>query len=309
MTTFLILLAALVAAGFALYLFAPRALVQWGRSALRGRGGLVQKSVRVGDMTWPYLEGGNPAGKPLVLVHGFGGDKDNWSFYAPYIKQDYRLIFPDLPGFGENDRSMAPDHSIAAQATRLGEFLTALGIAKCHLGGNSMGGAIALRFALDFPQRLHSLTLFNNAGVIGTEESELQQLVMQGESPLVPRTMADIDRLMAFVVHKPRWAPYQFKRVFFDDMKRHEALLDKIFNQIVEDALNGPFNDRLGEIKIPTQIIWGRHDKLIDVTCAMVQHEGIPHSELVVFEDVGHVPMIEKPAATARHHLAFLAKH
>jgi abhydrolase domain-containing protein 6 len=305
----LIILAALIAVLFVFYRFMPRALFQWARNAQRGKGGLVQKSVRVGEMTWPYLEGGNPAGKPLVLVHGFGGDKDNWSFYAPYIKQDYRLIFPDLPGFGENDRSMAPDHSIAAQAERLRDFLTVLGIDKCHLGGNSMGGAIALRFALDFPERLHSLTLFNNAGVIGTEESELQQLVLQGESPLVPRTMADIDRLLAFVAHKPRWVPQQFKRVMFNEMKRHEALLDKIFNQIVDDALEKPLNDRLGEIKLPTQIIWGRHDKLLDVTCAVVQHEGIPHSELVIFEDVGHVPMIEKPRETARHHLAFLAKH
>ena len=309
MNTVLILLAALAAAFVLIYFLAPRALLERARKLQRGRGGLVQKAVRVGAMTWPYLEGGNPAGKPLVLVHGFGGDKDNWSFYAPYIKQDYRLIFPDLPGFGENDRSMAPDHSIAAQAERLRDFLDVLKIDKCHLGGNSMGGAIALRFALDFPERLHSLTLFNNAGVIGTEESELQQLVLQGESPLVPRTMADIDRLMAFVAHKPRWVPQQFKRVMFGEMKRHEALLDKIFNQIVEDALNGPLNDRLGEIKLPTQIIWGRHDRLLDVTCAVVQHEGIPQSELVIFEDVGHIPMIEKPAETARHHLAFLAKH
>jgi abhydrolase domain-containing protein 6 len=309
MKTVLILLAALAAVGLLAYLLAPGALLERARKLQRGRGGLVQRSVRVGDMTWPYLEGGNPAGKPLVLVHGFGGDKDNWSFYAPYIKQDYRLIFPDLPGFGENDRSMAPDHSIAAQAERLRDFLTALGIDKCHLGGNSMGGAIALRFALDFPERLLSLTLFNNAGVIGTEESELQQMVLQGESPLVPRTMADIDRLLAFVVHKPRWVPQQFKRVMFGEMKRHEALLDKIFSQIAHDALNGPLNGRLGEIKLPTQIIWGRHDRLLDVTCAVVQHEGIPHSELVIFEDVGHVPMIEKPAETARHHLAFLAKH
>ncbi len=309
MTILLALLAAVVAAAVLFYLLAPLAVVGWARNLLRGRGGLVQKSVQVGAMTWPYLEGGNPAGKPLVLVHGFGGDKDNWSFYAPYIKQDYRLIFPDLPGFGENDRSLAPDHSIAAQAARLRDFLTALGIDTCHLGGNSMGGAIALRFALDFPERLLTLTLFNNVGVIGTEESELQRLVEQGESPLVPRTMADIDRLLAFIVHKPRWVPHQFKRVMFGEMKRHEALLDKIFDQIAEDALHGPLNDRLAEIKLPTQIIWGRHDRLLDVTCAVVQHQGIPHSELVIFEDVGHVPMIEKPAATARHHLAFLAKH
>lgn len=305
----LISLALVVTAVVAVYLLAPRLLFNSARDALRRKSGLVQRSVRVGEMNWPYLEGGDPAGKALVLVHGFGGDKDNWTFYAPYIKPGYRLIFPDLPGFGENDRSLALDHSVGTQAARLRDFLDALGIEKCHLGGNSMGGYIALRFALDWPERLHSLTLLNNAGVLGTEESELQQRVMQGESPLVPRTMADIDRLLAFVAYKPRFVPRQFKRIFFADMKRHEKLLDKVFAQILEDALEHPLNHRLKDVVVPTQIIWGRHDKLIDVTCAIVQHEGIPASELVIFEDVGHIPMIEKPAETARHHLAFLAKH
>lgn len=291
------------------YLLAPRVLLNFARNSLRSKGGLVQKQVKVGDIIWPYLEGGNPAGKPLVLVHGFGGDKDNWAFYAPHVNQDYRLIFPDMPGFGENDRTMALDHSVSAQAARLRAFLDVLGIDKCHLGGNSLGGAIALRFALEYPARLLTLTLFNNAGVLGTEESELQQKAVDGESPLVPRTLADIDQLMAFVAHKPRWIPAQFKRVMLDEIRPHQALLDKIFAQIVEEMLNQPLNDRLAEIKLPTQIIWGRHDRLIDVTCAMVQHQGIPHSEMVIFEDVGHVPMIEKPAKTAQHHLAFLAKH
>lgn len=305
----LFLLALIVAVPVLLYVFAPRILLNGARGALLRRGGLVQKSVRVGALDWPYLEGGDPAGTPLVLIHGFGGDKDNWAMYAPHVQAGYRLIFPDLPGFGENDRSLAHDHSIGAQAGRVRDFLNALGIDHCHLGGNSMGGAIALRLALDFPDRLITLTLFNNAGVIGTNESELQRLVMLGESPLVPRTLADVDRLMAFIVYKPRFIPRQFKRLMFNDLRPHEKLLDKIFNQIADDALNAPLNDRLKEVAVPTQIIWGRHDRLIDVSCATAQHEGIAGSELVIFDDVGHVPMIEKPAETAKHHLAFLAKH
>lgn len=307
----LVLIALPILALLLTYLLAPRILFDFVIKSQRGKGGLVLKSVKVGDITWPYLEGGNPAGKPLVLVHGFGGDKDNWSFYAPHIKRDYRLIFPDLPGFGENDRSLAPDHSVKAQTERLGQFLDALGIDKCHLGGNSMGGGIALRFALEHPERLLSLTLFNNLGVIGTEESDLQKMVETGSNanPLVPRTLADVNALLGFVAYKPRWIPAQFKRLILADIAPHQALLDKIFVQILEEALNQPFNDRLGEIKLPVQIIWGRHDQLINVSCADVQHAGIAGSELVIFEDIGHVPMIEKPAEVAQRHLAFLAKH
>ena len=302
---------ALLVAGMGTYLLFPRVLFNQGRNALRRKGRMVLKSVQVGELTWPYLEGGNPAGKAVVLVHGFGGDKDNWSFYAPYLTGEYRLICPDLPGFGENARSLDLDHAVATQAVRLRDFLDALGIDKCHLGGNSMGGYIALHFALEFPDRLRSLTLFNNAGVLGPDESELQKIVeAEGdESPLVPRTLAEMDRLMGFVVHKPRYIPGQFKKLLLEDNKPHRALLDSIFEQMIDDIQNRPLNDRLDDVTTPTQIIWGRHDKLVDVSCAATQHAGIKDSQLVILEDVGHVPMIEAPAETARHHLAFLAKH
>ena len=302
---------ALLAVGILTYLLFPRVLFDQARGALRRKGRMVLKSVQVGELTWPYLEGGNPAGKAVVLVHGFGGDKDNWSFYAPYLTGEYRLICPDLPGFGENARRLDIDHAVAAQAIRLRDFLDALGVDKCHLGGNSMGGYIALHFALEFPDRLRSLTLFNNAGVLGPDESELQKIVEADgdESPLVPRTLAEMERLLGFIVHKPRYIPVQFMKLAFEDAKPHQALLDSIFEQMIDDIQNRPLNERLGEIATPTQIIWGRQDRLVDVSCATTQHAGIKDSEMVILEDVGHVPMIEAPAKTAQHHLAFLAKH
>lgn len=309
MTTVIWLLAALIIAAAIIYIFFPQWLFQVARNMQRRRGGMVLKSVRVGDLTWPYLEGGDPNGVAVVLVHGFGGDKDNWSFYAPYLTKNYRLICPDLPGFGDNDRSLELDHSMSVQAARLRDFLDALGIGTCHLGGNSMGGFIALRFAIDFPDRLRSLTLFNNAGVVGTDQSELEKMAVDGESPLVMRTLSDVDRLMGFIAHKPRFIPRQFKKVALQQTKPHEALLDKIFWQIVGDAQERALNGELDKVMTPTQIIWGRHDRLIDVSCATVQHNGIKDSELVIFEDAGHVPMIEKPAEAARQNLAFLAKH
>lgn len=299
---------AFVAIPVLLYVVAPASLFRQFQNALRRKGRLTRKSVMVDGIEWPYLEGGPSDGEVLVLIHGFGADKDNWSFAAQHFTDKYRLIAPDLPGFGENDLSVDRDYSIQEQTHRLMRFLDALGIQKCHIGGNSMGGFIALQTALDHGHRVTTLTLLNNAGVVGANESELQQMAGDGKSPLVIRALEDVDRLMAFVTHKPRPIPRQFKKVMYEDSKRREELLDKIFWAIAADSLENPVNDRLHEVTCPTLVIWGKHDRLIDVSAVDVLKERIAHCEAVVFDHVAHVPMIEDPAAYAKAHLAFLAR-
>ncbi len=309
MEIFIIILGIVMVALMALYVLFPRTLFGFFRDALRRKGKLTVKSIKVGDMLWPYLEGGSPDGEPLLLLHGFGGDKDNWAVYAPEIVGKYRLIAPDLPGFGENIRDISRDYDMATQASRVRDFLDTLGIEKCHIGGNSMGGFVALRFALDYPERLISMTLFNNAGVVGDKESELQKEAQNGKNPLEIHSPDDVKRMLAFVAHKPMKVPGQFRKIFYEDFAVHRELLDKIFWNLVEDSTGNPLNDQLDQVKTPTLIIWGRHDQLIDVSCVDVLENGIPNAKSVVFEDVGHVPMIENPKGTARHHLEFLAKH
>ncbi|WP_323800981.1 alpha/beta fold hydrolase [Parasphingorhabdus sp.] len=306
---FLTVLGILVVSFIAVYVLFPRSLFSFLRNALRRKGKLTEKSIKVGDLVWPYLEGGPSNGEPLLLLHGFGGDKDNWAMYAPEMVEKYRLIAPDLPGFGDNIRDIGRDYDMITQARLVRDFLDAMGIEKCHIGGNSMGGFVALRFALDYPDRLLSMTLFNNAGVVGAEESELQKEAQAGKNPLEIHSADDVKRMLAFVAHKPMKVPGQFRKIFYEDFAAHRDLLDKIFWTLVEDGTVKPLNDQLGQVKAPTLIIWGRHDQLIDVSCVDVLEDGIPNAESVIFEDVGHVPMIENPKATAAKHLEFLAKY
>jgi pimeloyl-ACP methyl ester carboxylesterase len=114
---------------------------------------------------------------------------------------------------------------------------------------------------------------------------------------------------MKFVVFKPRFIPGQFKKLMLAQFAPYEALLDKIFFGLADEMQNHPLNPDLSGVKVPTLIVWGRHDHLIHHTCATVQHQAIAGSELTIFEQVGHVPMIEQPAKTAAVHLPFLAKH
>lgn len=305
---FLAIIAAFPVMGVALYLLAPAVLFRVAQSALRRKAGLTRKSILVDGIAWPYLEGGPADGEPLLLVHGFGADKDNWAFAAHHFTKTYRVIAPDLPGFGENDLSADRDYSIAEQTRRLMRFLDAIGIDRCHVAGNSMGGFIALQAALDHGDRLKSLALLNNAGVAGANQSELERLAGEGQSPLVVREPADIDRLLSFVAHKPRPIPGQFKKVMYEESRRREQLLDQIFWVIAKDALDNPVNDRLHDVHCPTLVMWGRHDRLIDVSAVDVLKARISGSEAVIFEHLAHVPMIEDPDAYAATHLQFLAR-
>jgi len=293
-----------------LYFLFPEQLVQLMRWLMRQRARVERKTVIVDGRTWPYLEGGDRSKPVLVMVHGFGADKDHWTFYAPWLTKDYHLIAPDLPGFGENDRDGELPFDVETQAARLKAFLDALGIERPHLGGNSMGGWIALRFAIDYPDRLRTLTLMNNAGIVGANESELQKLAADRDyNPLVLASLEDADRLVAFVVRKPTHVPARLKPVIYADALRHRDLLDKIFWVIADEMEQRPLNDQLAKVTVPTLIIWGRHDKLIDVSCVAVLEAGIAGSRSHIFEDVAHVPMIEAPKATAMVQREFLAKH
>ena len=291
-----------------LYWARPRLLFDAVKSLLRRRAALSRRTVLVGDIEWPYLDGGKATGEPVVLVHGFGGDKDNWTLYAPFLTPHHRVICPDLPGFGESDRSVDRDYRVQAQAHRLCEFLDALGIDRCHLAGNSMGGFIALQFALDYPGRLASLTLLDNAGVAGANASDLQRAIERRENPLELKTMADVDRLLTFVYRKPPFMPRQFKRVLLDDALANERVLEKVFWTLASEGIAGVLNARLGDVRAPTLIVWGRHDQLIDVSAVDELRRGIANRVAVIFEHVGHVPMLEAPQETAAHHLALLAR-
>lgn len=301
--------AAIAVVAVATYTFAPNVAFDRLRNLLRRYGRLTRKVQNIDGQPWPYLEGGPADGVPVVLIHGFGADKDNWSLYARELTDGFRVIAPDLPGFGENSRQTGADYGSATQAKRLMAFLDALGIETCHLGGNSMGGLIALRCALDFPERIRTLTLINSAGVVGANDSVLQRAIEAGKNLLAPESADDVTRLMALVVHKPPRIPRRFREVMYNEFAEHRELLDAVFWQVADEAVGHPLNDRLPEVSAPTLVVWGRHDQLIDVSSVDVLVEKIPDVEKVIFEDVGHAPMIENPKRTAAVHRPFLARH
>ena len=270
----------------------------------RGRADLEVKTIPVGKFHFVYTEGGK--GEAIVLIHGFAGEKDHWTRMARYLTDKYRVIAPDLPGHGENDRLPEENYSIPEQARRLHDFVHQIGLKRFHLVGNSMGGAISTYYASEYPEDVITLALFDSAGVKSPVKSELATYLEKGENPLVVKTRDDFDRLTAFTFVDPPYIPGVIKSYFTEKAIANKEFNEKIFSDISKDR--GGVEGRLSKIQIRTLILWGDTDRVIHPSSAEVFHKGIKNSEVVIMKACGHGPMIERPQETADHYLKFLNK-
>jgi pimeloyl-ACP methyl ester carboxylesterase len=267
----------------------------------RSRAGLQRKEIALADGTRiVYLEGGT--GAPLVLVHGFGADKDNFTRLARWLTPHYRVIVPDLVGFGESTHRADVDYRYAAQAQRLHDFTQALGLARFDLGGNSMGGGISMSFAAQHPQEVASLWLIDCAGIAAAPPSELAQIIMTtGTNPLMISRESDFPAFLKFVMSDPPYIPGSVMDTLARERIANQALERQVFLQIAADSVD----DAVKGLRTPTLILWGGDDRALSVGTVPVLKALLPDSEVIVLPHVGHAPMLERPKESADGYLRF----
>ena len=180
-----------------------------GRAALaveRWLAGLRCRTVRAGDDDIVYLDGGS--GVPLVLLHGFGASMDNWPRLARRLRRGFRVIAPDLPGFGESSWRPDGDYTVDAQVRRIEAFVDALGLTRFCLGGNSMGGNIAALYAARHPDRVTHLWLIAPLGVEDAEPSEMERMMLAGQfPPLLARSVKEFRAIVDFITSRRLFVP------------------------------------------------------------------------------------------------------
>jgi len=272
----------------------------------RSASDLNHKTVIIGGETWYYLEGGPEDSEVLLLLHGFGGDKDNWTRFVRSLTENYRVIAPDLPGFGESAWHPEWDYSLFPQRSRVHEFTQALNLKQFHIAGNSMGGHLAALYTHRYPQQVLSLSLINNAGVTAPVKNDFQRLLAQEENPLIVETVEDFDVLLSFAAYKKPFIPWPVKDVFARRAVDHFESNRTIFESYKGDR-NAGLEPLLEDIEQPVQIIWGEFDRILDVSSIDVMQPLLPHAEVIIMQDTGHIPMLERPAETAAYYLRFLA--
>ncbi|MEC5159535.1 MULTISPECIES: alpha/beta fold hydrolase [unclassified Janthinobacterium] len=292
-----------VAAATGLVYAAPEWVTRLAIDADRQRAGLVRKEIVLPDgLRFAYLEGGQ--GEPLMLLHGFGADKDNFTRVARLLTPHYRVIVPDLTGFGESARLAGADYRPRAQAARLRAFAGALGVGKLHVGGSSMGGQIALTYAAAYPAEVASLWLLAPSGVWSAPKSELADIYQStGRNPLIARSKEEFARTFDFVMNDPPFVPRPILDVIAKGVVANAPLAEYIFKQLVGESVEA----RASGLATPALIVWGQQDRAIHVGSAAVLQRLMPRSQVVVMPGVGHLPMVERPRQSADDYLRFRA--
>jgi len=237
-----------------------------------------------------YLALGEGEGVPIVFIHGFGGDLNNWQFNQEALAEGRATYALDLPGHGGSTKDLGDEVDVGALAAAVVDFMDAKGIAKAHLVGHSLGGAIALDLALNHGERVASVTAVCSAG-LGPEinmayiDGFMQAKRRKQLQPVLEMLVAD---------------PEMVSREMIEDVLKFKRLdgAEAALNRIVDGTFAGgrqalQLTGRLGEIGVPVQVIWGRQDRIIPVGHA----EGLPASIRVhVLDGAGHMVHLEKAA-------------
>jgi len=239
------------------------------------------------------------SGPPLLLIHGLGGDADEWAFCFEPFSQSRRVIALDLLGFGRSDKPLI-DYTIAGFVEVIEEFLRGLKIERAAVLGESLGGWIASAFALKFRERVDKLVLVDAAGVWGdiaglpidvrvSTRAHLRDVfrLLFHDKRLATDLFIDI----AYELHLERGDSYTIDSVLRSQQDGHERL-----------------DDVIGKLGVPTLILWGEQDEMIPLSVGQNLHSLIPGSKLEVIAQCGHLPALEKPAEFVRCVLDFVGQ-
>jgi len=300
-------LAVLLIAAFAVVLlgiekFAP------GRAALielafeRRRAGLAWDSVSIPGADMPYLEGGK--GDTIVLLHSFGGDKDNFLRTAVYLTRHYHVVIPDLPGFGEASRDAGAHYSIDQQVINLRAFLYKLGLERVHLGGNAMGGFIATEFAARHPAQVASLWLLSAAGTAAAMDSDVvREYAATGVIPWLMPSPDAFNKMLSFITARMPFLPPSARR----HLGLRGAADFALHTRVLRELQDSPFLEaRFYRIDTPALIVWGSEDPVHHAAGADALHAILPNSRVIIMAGVGHLPVVESPRRCADDYRAFL---
>lgn len=238
-------------------------------------------------------EGSGPA---VLLLHGISSSLHTWDDWTQELKNDFRVLRLDLPGFGLTGPVSSRDYSQEMFTDFIADFLDSRGVDTCYLVGNSMGGGIACVFAIRYPERVKKLVLVDAAAY--REPGQVPTLAFRlGRTPI-------LKHLMRYLTPRSL-VEKSVREVYADSSKITPSLLNRYDAMLLAPGNREALIDRLNQapepdwdltkIHQPTLLIWGAEDAWIPVAHVDSFQRDLPDTEKIIYPGVGHLPMEEHP--------------
>lgn len=238
----------------------------------------------------------------VVMIHGYTGSKENWYRLCAALGRRYRVVVPDLPGWGASERVVGADHGFVAQAERVAGFLRHLGGPRVVLVGHSMGGGIAALVAARHPALVERLVLLDAAGVEFSENA-FGLAVLDGQNPFGVEDAASLERFFSVIFHEARARPplpWPGSWAYVAWRKGEGAFEQSVLERLGRsDERFLPWQEA-ARIRQPTLLAWGAHDQVIDPSAMALYAQRIPQARQLLLEHSGHMAPMEQPDDVAR---------
>ncbi len=252
-----------------------------------------------------YRDEGNRDGPVIMLIHGSNASLHTWEKWVANLGKDYRIISLDLPGHGLTGKNPGGGYDNASYVEVVDRLLVKLNIDKAVIGGNSMGGGVSWLYTIKHPDKVDALLLVDASG---------QPYAKSGKIPLG-------FRLMRMPVLKEAARFIAPRSIFESSVKTSMNVQTKIDDGLIDrywelnrypgnreatmqrfstpNSMTPGTKETLATIKVPVLILWGARDNLIPVSSAKWFAQAIPQAKLIIYPDVGHIPMEEIPEKSA----------
>jgi pimeloyl-ACP methyl ester carboxylesterase len=237
-------------------------------------------------------------GFPILILHGWGGSSDSWLKISEIFSQDFKIICPDLPGFG---KSQKPPRIWGNEdyCDFVFKFANELKIEKFYLIGHSFGGGLAAKFVVKYPEKVRALILCDAAIFRKKRRWSLRQLIAHFLAKL--NFILGIPFFEKYVYPIARKIVYKIAGVY-DYYVIKDGIMKKTFGKVVNEDLSY----LLPQIKLPTLIVWGEKDSKVLLEDAFLIQKSIPNSKLEIIKKIGHDPHLKKPFELSKIILDFL---
>lgn len=280
-----------------------------------------------------YRDEGNKTGRAIVLVHGSNASLHTWQDWVAILGDQYRVISMDLPAHGLTGATADGNYSSQAQIETVNAVVTHLNINRFVLGGNSMGGGVTWRYTLQYPEQVRAMILVDAVGLPQFSRIRYGEVGDGRGEPDVQRDDVEKKRgpLIFSLMRKPWFRslaqyldPYWLTRQgVLSAYNNSPVVTDELIDRYYELALREgsrvatlsrfASDDRKNNkavdptlLTLPTLVMWGREDALISVSTANQFSDVLANDTLVIYDGVGHAPMEEIPAQSAKDVLTFL---